>query len=123
NIKVGAVLDNGKILLKNTRPTLAIRGKDQIIQDIIEQIEEILYELNISKDKLQSIGIGVPGLVDYRRGNIIYVPNLFWQDVPLGKILGKHFNRPIFVDNDATIAALAEKLIGSTQGMKNSVFI
>lgn len=123
SIKVGLVDDNGKILLQNSRLTKVKRGVDPIIQDIIEQIEEILEQSNTSMDVLRFIGIGVPGLVEVKTGRIIYITNMFWENVCLGEIIRKYFNKPTFVDNDATVAGLAEKIVGSTKGISNSVFI
>ncbi|MCR1898979.1 ROK family glucokinase [Irregularibacter muris] len=123
NIKAGAVDDKGQILFRNSRPTLVQRGVEPIIQDIIEQIEEILDKTNASLQAVKSIGIGVPGLVERKTGKTIYVTNLFWHNVPLGEKLSNYFQRPIYVENDATVAGLAEKIAGSTQGAKNSVFI
>ncbi|SJZ83493.1 ROK family protein [Garciella nitratireducens] len=123
NIKVGAVNDKGEIVFQNTRPTKAEKGVEGIVKDIIEQIEEILQRTNISREQLQSIGIGVPGLVEKSTGKIIHLTNLFLDNVDLGQKIQAYFHKPIFVDNDATVAGLAEKIAGSTQGVKNSIFI
>lgn len=123
NIKAGAVDDQGRILLQNTRPTLVDRGVEPIIHDIIQQIEELIEDTKTTIEQIQSIGIGVPGLVEAGSGRVIYVTNLFWRDVPLGERLKEHFKRPVYVDNDATVAALAEKIAGSTMGIQNAVTI
>lgn len=123
NIKVGAVDCQGKILLQNSRQTKVKRGVEPIIQDIIEQIEEILEKTNTSVEELKSIGIGVPGLVEAKTGRVIYITNMFWWDVELGETIGNYFNKPTFVDNDAIVAGLGEKIAGSTKGLRNSVFI
>src|SRR5690554_237448 len=123
NIKVGLVDEKGRIILQNSRPTLVKRGVEPIIQDMVEQIRELLEGAGIAIDELQSIGVGVPGLVEANTGRVIYITNMFWRDVPLGERLGRIFNRPVYVDNDATVAGLAERVAGSTQNIKNSVFI
>lgn len=123
NIKVGAVDEKGSILGKSVRPTLVDQGADGIIQDIIKQIEELLEKLHIKKEEIQSIGIGVPGLVKKGTGQVIYLPNLFLKDVALGQRIEEDFHISTFVSNDAAAAALGEKIAGSTQGISNSVFI
>lgn len=123
NIKVGAVDGQGEILLQSSRPTKVKRGVQPIINDIIGQIEDILDKTNTTVEELKSIGIGVPGLVEVKTGRVIYITNMFWWDIDLGKIIESYFNKPTFVDNDATVAALAEKIAGSTKGFINSVFI
>lgn len=123
NIKVGAVDKNGKIIVQNTRPTLVKRGVEPILRDIVEQIEEILEKSNKELKDVKSIGVGVPGLVEKKTGHVIYITNMFWQDIPLGEMLREYFKIPVFVDNDATVAGLAEKIAGSTKGIENSIFI
>lgn len=123
NIKVGLVNNQGEILVSSSRSTEVKRGVQAIVQDIIEQIEEILEQANIRLEQLKYIGIGVPGLVEAKTGRIIYITNMFWENVKLGEIMKDYFNKPIFIENDATVAGLAEKIVGSTQGVSNSVFI
>ncbi|MFZ5967859.1 MAG: ROK family protein [Bacillota bacterium] len=122
-IKAGMVDHEGNIQYQSERPTGAGREPKLIIEDMISQIEGLLAQANTSIDEIQSIGIGIPGISEAETGRVIYITNLGWYDVPLGEILSKYFNKPIFVENDATVAALAESVCGSTKGVANSVFI
>ncbi|MEW9121854.1 MAG: ROK family glucokinase [Thermotaleaceae bacterium] len=123
NIKVGAVNQKGEIVYQNIRPTNPSRGYELIIQDIIEQIEGVLAQMGLPIEDIQSIGIGIPGLSESVTGRVIYCTNLFWYDIPLGEKIKIHFQRPVYVENDATVAALAESISGSTKGLSNSVFL
>lgn len=123
NIKVGVVDEQGSILGQNVGPTPIEQGVEGIIRDITQQMKDLLEVLHISKGEIQSIGIGVPGLVGKNTRQIIYMPNLFLKDVVLDKKIEKVFHIPTFVSNDAAAAALGEKIVGSTRGISNSVFI
>lgn len=123
SIKAGLVDFEGNILRQNTRPTRVERGHMPIIVDIKEQIEELIAEQGISIEDIHSIGIGVPGIAVYDTGKVIYCTNLSWNNVELGKELYSLLHRRVFVENDATVAALAESLFGSTKGAANSVLI
>lgn len=122
-IKVGVVNGEGRILYQNARPTYAGRDYPLIIRDMIEQIEDAMDWAGVGLEAVKSIGIGVPGLAEARTGNVIYCTNLSWVNIPLGREISQHFGKPVFVENDATVAALAEYVAGSTKGLKNSVFI
>ncbi|KXG74118.1 ROK family protein [Thermotalea metallivorans] len=122
-IKVGVVNGEGRILYQNARPTYAGRDYPLIIQDMIEQIEDAMDWAGVGLEAVKSIGIGVPGLAEVQTGNVIYCTNLSWFNIPLGREISQHFGKPVFVENDATVAALAEYVAGSTKGLKNSVFI
>jgi glucokinase len=56
----------------------------------------------------RAVGIGVPSLVEFATGRIASSVNIPLQDVPLRELLSERCGLPVYVDNDATCAALAE---------------
>jgi glucokinase-like ROK family protein len=77
---------------------------------IHEAIEVCAREVG---DKFLGLALGVPGLVDYAEGVLLFAPNLKWTDVPLKKILSAEFSAPVFVDNEANLATFGEFYFGS----------
>ncbi len=122
-IKAGLVNEEGMILRQSAIETKVGRDYRLIIADMVAQIEDLLVVGGCKREALKSIGIGIPGLADYKTGNVIYCTNLLWTDIPLGSTLQAHFNMPVFLENDATVAGLAESVRGSTKGFENSVFL
>ncbi len=59
-------------------------------------------------DDLKAVGIGVPSVVEFDTGRVVSSVNIPLADVPLREVLGERLGVPVFVDNDATVAALAE---------------
>jgi glucokinase len=57
---------------------------------------------------LDGVGIGVPSVVNFQKGLVVSSVNIPLVDVPLREVLGERLGVPVFVDNDATVAALAE---------------
>jgi glucokinase len=57
---------------------------------------------------LEGVGIGVPSVVEFDTGRVVSSVNIPLADVPLRQVLGDRVGLPVFVDNDATVAALAE---------------
>jgi len=55
-----------------------------------------------------AVGIGVPSVVEFATGRVVSSVNIPLRDVPLREVLGERLGVPVFVDNDATVAALAE---------------
>ena len=55
-----------------------------------------------------AIGIGVPSQVEFATGTVLSSVNIPLEGVPLREELGRRFGIPVFVDNDANCAALAE---------------
>jgi glucokinase len=57
---------------------------------------------------LDAVGIGVPSIVEFDTGTVVSSVNIPLKDVSLRSVLGNRLGVPVFVDNDATVAALAE---------------
>lgn len=122
-IKAGLVDREGRILLQSSIATKVGRDYRLIIEDMKIQIKRLLLDNGSSVNDIESIGIGAPGLMNYKTGHVIYCTNLFWNNIPLGVELQEYFKKPVYIENDATVAGLAESLFGSTKGVANSVFL
>ena len=73
---------------------------------LIDQLVALVND--IRSDDLAAIGIGVPSVVEFETGRVVSSVNIPLTDVPLRQVLGERLGVPVFVDNDATVAALAE---------------
>ncbi len=72
-------------------------------------IDQLVAMVNqIRRDDLDAVGIGVPSVVEFATGRVVSSVNVPLADVPLRQVLGDRLGVPVFVDNDATVAALAE---------------
>ena len=90
-------------------------------EGIRAQIAGALPEL-IAKWKPQAIGVGYGGPVDWKTGRIKCSHHVAgWNDFPLGEWLHERAGVPVFVENDANVAALGEALHGAGRGA-NPVF-
>ncbi|ADD03006.1 glucokinase, ROK family [Thermoanaerobacter mathranii subsp. mathranii str. A3] len=123
NIAVGLVDDEGRIVATGSRPTKPERGYEAVAKDIAEIALELINRTNTDIKEIKSMGIGVPGVADSEKGIVIRAVNLFWTKVPLAKEIKKYIDLPIYMDNDANVAALAEAVFGAGRGSKSSVTI
>jgi predicted NBD/HSP70 family sugar kinase len=85
-------------------------------QGLARIIRESAPELTV-----RGIGVGVPGLMD-RAGCLQLAPNLGWSG-PIQPLLQEGLDAPVYVDNDANAAAIAERLFGACQGCENFVYL
>jgi glucokinase len=75
---------------------------------LIDQLVAIVQEVR-GDEPLDAVGIGVPSIVEFATGRVVSSVNIPLVDVPLRAVLGERLGGvPVFVDNDATVAALAE---------------
>jgi glucokinase len=122
-IKIGIVNEEGQIIGSGIIDTDPSHNDKIIMRDMTEEISRLIKQEGLQIQDIKSIGIGVPGLVDYNKGSIIYCTNLSWYNVEAVSYLREHFNIPVYIENDATVAAYAESLFGSTKEAKDSVFL
>ncbi|MGQ9493388.1 MAG: ROK family protein [Anaerolineae bacterium] len=112
----------GNIVREVRQPTLAREGLQPVLQRIKETIAQTLQ--GFSKITVLAIGVGSPGPLDPRTGVVIAPPNLpGWRDVPLRDILSQEFGLPVYVNNDANVAALAEQRFGAGRGYSDIVYL
>jgi glucokinase len=80
----------------------AIDDRDALIEQLVSAVEEL------RDGDVRAVGVGVPSVVDFATGRIRASVNIPLEDVPLRELLGERVGLPVFVDNDASCAALAE---------------
>lgn len=111
--KISGVLatPSGKVLMDVNIPTEAKKGKKVVFKNIKKAIDMLIMS---KKVKIKAIGIGAPGPILYEKGIVVEAPNLpGWKKVHLKEIFEKEYKVPVFVDNDANCAALAEAWFGA----------
>ncbi len=114
-LKCGRVKDG--VLEKNV--TIKINNKDSeenVIKEVISAIGEVMDET------VKGIGIGVPSLVDVKKGIVYKAVNIpSWREVHLREILEDRFKIRVYVNNDANCYAIGEKYFGRAQSFSNIV--
>lgn len=122
-IQIGIVDEQGKILEKGAVVTRTDMPFEEQIAQMANCALETLQRSGYTLLDVASVGAGVPGLADQKTGRVVFCTNLGWNDVPFRDEFRKHIDKPIFIDNDATVAGLAESVAGVSAGSSSSVFI
>ena len=108
NIAVGLVNEEGEILHKDSVPTGAARHYSEIIKDMADLTKKVCVDYGCPMSDIHSVGIGSPGSCDASNGILVYANNINFLNVPMRAEMQKHIDKPIFLENDANVAALAE---------------
>lgn len=120
----GALADlDGKILSQYTLPTNAAEGEEPVLDRILTVIGEVIKQAGKSAEDVKSIGIGSPGPLDAKKGEIIETPNLPFKNFPLVNAVVEKFGIPAHLDNDANVAAIGEFMFGAGKGTENIVYV
>ncbi|MDZ5255100.1 ROK family protein [Clostridium sp. LIBA-8841] len=113
----------GNVIAQHTTPTNAHEGEQAVLDRIIGCVETVICEGKVTIDEVEAIGIGSPGPLDARTGIIITTPNLPFKNFNLVAPLKAKFNIPVYLDNDANVAAIGEFMLGAGKGTENMIYI
>ncbi len=91
--------------------------------EVLDAIEREVNEAREARPNAVAVGLGIPCTIDRERGVAINAVNLEITDVPIRDLIAERVGLPVFVDNDANVAALAEHRFGAAAGTRNSVML
>ena len=121
NTMFGYVDRKGACLASSSIPTNAHQPSTVFFERLQKHAKELLDTIR-GKYELVGIGIGAPN-ANYYKGTIEHPPNLSWEYVDVFSEMGRYYEIPISVTNDANAAALGELLFGAAQGMRDFIVI
>ena len=98
-------------------------GYDRISDNIIETIEGIFAENGMVNPGIISVAMGLPGIVDKQAHKTVHLAYLQWDGFDPCVKIGRHFDAPSFVDNDASLNALGEYRFGICRELHNIVLL
>ena len=123
NLRISAVDSSGNLLEKLTTGTQVTRGRDFVIQEMCDAIKSVSFHLQ-DKGILCGVGIGVPGIINKRRGMLRKSPNLpDWHDYPVKEEIERRLQAPVILENDANAAALGENWLGAARDVDDMCIV
>ncbi|WP_430483455.1 ROK family glucokinase [Rossellomorea marisflavi] len=123
-VKFAIMTEDGEIQQKWSIGTDIRNDGKQIVPQIIESINHHLELYGLSADTFLGIGMGSPGTVDRENGTVIGAYNLNWSTlIPVRQMIEAGTGIPLYIDNDANVAALGEGWKGAGENGKDVVFV
>jgi glucokinase len=95
------------------------QGEDDLVELLVREIGEARE----ARPGVRAVGLGIPATIDHDSGVAVSAVNLPLSDLPIRDLVAERVGLPVFVDNDANVAALAEYLYGAAQGKPNTVML
>jgi len=121
NIAAAAIGEEMAILARESIPSAPSRGAEAVVGDMLALTARLIERC--PGNPLRSVGIGTPGQIDRRRGEIVYSPNIPFQNTPVAPVFVQRFDVPVFIENDANTAALGELAAGGAMGYSDAVLV
>ncbi|MBN1587868.1 MAG: ROK family transcriptional regulator [Candidatus Omnitrophica bacterium] len=140
---VGIITDlSGNILMKVKREKprvsattngLTEESGEILVEGMISVAEEVLSRSNVPREQIRGLGVGIPGIID-EPGGTIRLSSEFGDSkddpldnismcIPVRDLFEKRFDLPIFIENDATVAAFGVLWLGLEPGIRNMIYM
>jgi glucokinase len=113
------VTDEERNVLWESKERSTGQTEDQLVEMLVREITEARKE----RPEVAAAGLGIPATIDRRRGVAIASVNLPIADSPIREVVAERTGLPVFIDNDANVAALAENLYGAAEGTRFAVMV
>ncbi len=125
SIDLGIADFSGRLLMRHSEPASVKDGPIIILGRVCTLLEDLLHQNGLNSDKLNGIGIGVPGPVDFSVGSLVSPPIMpGWDRYPIIQTVQQWFpSSNVVVDNDVNVMALGERYQGAGRGVENLIFI
>lgn len=119
---VAAVTLDGQIIRQEKLIYPAPVSATQTVKDIAKLIARITESLPAGA-RVTGLGVAVPGQVRLVDGVVREAPHLSWHEYPLVTELAEQLGIPVFIDNDASLAARAERIFGAAKKFDDIIYL
>ena len=111
---------DGTITKRVRKKTCPKQGTQAVLERVCSAVEQVWPD----EGRMLAIGVSVPGALDRKRGVVVKAPNLAnWVNVPVRDFMRERLQAPVYVGNDANLAALAEHRFGAGRGVDDMIYI
>ena len=118
NVRSALVDEDGAVLARDTRKTLARESAEAPVRQIVDSITESVKRGGMSLSDIRGIGIGSPGPLSAKEGKILRAGNLpHWINFPLAAIVREQTGVDTYIQNDANVFAYGEWWMGAGRGI------
>src|SRR5919198_3024772 len=116
---LGGVVDEG--LVVHHRVHRSWRGADR--QEALDIMVEAVDEVRAAAPDVVAVGFGIPALVQRDTGASLWSTHLPLGGVPFRDLMSERLGLPVEVDNDSTVALIAEHRFGAARGARHAALI
>ncbi|MHA2937673.1 sugar metabolism global transcriptional regulator Mlc [Vibrio sp. RC27] len=99
------------------------RDQQDLLDRLLHEIEEFFQTYHSEIQRVTSIAVTIPGLVNSQKGVVVNMPYYNVVNLNLGAEIYKTTGLPVFMANDTHAWVLAEKLFGHAQESDNAILV
>jgi glucokinase len=110
-----------RVLAREKKNTKATLGPQAVVERVADCVRDALAAAAVPHTAVRGLGVGVPGMVDTRRGLVRVAPNLHWRDFPFARLLRAKLDIPVIIVNDVEAGTLAVQHFGAGRKLDHFV--
>lgn len=114
---------DGTETLHHVAPLPRGKSAEEVVGHLRTGLVEALRRIGQTLRDLSCLGVGLPGFIDASAGIVHWSPSFRGAGVDLRALLDASFDCPVFLDNDANLAALAEQWFGYGRGVADFLVV
>ena len=123
-IKGAAVTSEGKMYKTFTVPVSKYEKGVEVMERLAQAVNDYIAENRDEIGTIEGIGMGIPGVIDSKKGVVCASANLpLWTDLKVKEIIEKLTGLPVKVSNDANAAALGEVRFGAGDNCETAIML
>ena len=123
-IKGAAVTSEGKMYKTFTVPVSKYEKGVEVMERLAQAVNDYIAENKDEIGTVEGIGMGIPGVIDSKKGIVCASANLpLWTDLNVKEIIEKLTGLPVRVSNDANAAALGEVRFGAGDNCETAIML
>lgn len=124
NIKVGLFDQNMNAIKYLQTLTDTELEADQMMDHLADQVRRLLDQTHLTSENICGVGAAFPSFIDYKSGVVVETSNIIaLNDLPARDMLAERLDLPVYLDNDANAAALAEHAMGAGRGHDDLIYV
>lgn len=90
---------------------------------LAQQVKNLAAQAGVSMDDIRGVGAAFPSYIDYEKGVTIETSNIMTlNDQPVRDMLAERLKKPVYLDNDGNVSALAEHQLGAGRGHDDMIY-
>ncbi len=121
--KGGFFTFDGELLYESRLKTNKADGFEKTVENLVRFAKDLADGADVDFEKVVAIGVGVPGVVDSKTGIVLRWSNFDWNNVPFAERFSSLCKKPVYIANDANVAALGEAHFGATAQYQSSILL
>lgn len=112
----------GKMIVKKIFQQYSLEP-DALFTELAGELESLIQSSRIDREYILGVGLAIAGIVDGENGVLLRSVNLGWREVKVAETLENLIDIPVFIENDANAAALAEMWFGGAREISSMMYI